>query len=72
MSDTNMYIQYKGTDLCADLYCDCGTHLHVDEYSAYAVQCWNCKAIWELPQNVTMVKVIETQFTPLQTEEDDF
>lgn len=49
MSKDNVYIQYKGTDICCDINCDCGTHLHLDSFNAYAVECWNCKAIWELP-----------------------
>lgn len=68
---TNVFIQYKGTDLCADIYCDCGKHLHVDDYFAYAVRCWKCKSIWELPQKVTAVKVTETQFTILETEQEN-
>jgi hypothetical protein len=71
MSETNVFIQYKGTDLCADLYCDCGEHLHVDAYSAYAVKCYECGAIWELPQFVTMTKVKSSQWEPLLLEKDE-
>jgi hypothetical protein len=67
----NVFIQYKGTDLCADIYCDCGTHLHVDQYFAYAVQCGECKAIWEFPQFVTAVKVETSQYTPLVLEVEE-
>lgn len=68
----NVFIQYKGTDLCADVYCDCGEHLHVDDYFAYAVQCGECKAIYELPSLVNAVRVESTQFTVkvLEKEED--
>jgi hypothetical protein len=71
MADTNAFIQYKGTDLCADIYCDCGTHLHVDAYFAYAVECGACGAIWELPQHVTMTKVKSSQWEPLLLTEED-
>lgn len=70
MSEPNVFIQYKGTDLCADIWCECGVHLHVDDYFAYAVRCWSCKSIWELPQLVTAVKVEKSEFTVLDTEED--
>jgi hypothetical protein len=70
MSKPNVFIQYKGTDLCADIWCECGTHLHVDTYFAYAVRCWKCQAIWELPQMVTAVKVESTEF-PIQDAEKD-
>lgn len=68
---TNVFIQYKGTDLCADIYCECGKHLHVDAYFAYAVQCPACSAIYEMPQMVTAVKVETTQFTVLVLEDED-
>lgn len=68
---TNVFIQYKGTDLCADLYCDCGTHLHYDGYFAYAVKCWGCGSVWELPQMVTMKKVESSRWTPILLEKDD-
>jgi hypothetical protein len=68
---TNVFIQYKGTDLCADIYCECGKHLHVDDYFAYAVQCPSCKAIYELPQFVTAVKVEQTAFTVRVLEDED-
>lgn len=71
-SKENVFIQYKGTDLCADIWCDCGKHLHVDDYFAYAVQCPYCKAVYELPSFVNAVKVESTQFTikVLEKEED--
>lgn len=68
---TNVFIQYKGTDLCADIYCDCGKHLHVDAYFAYAVQCPSCASIWELPQMLTATKVKISQWIPLLLDDDD-
>ena len=71
MSEGNVFIQYKGTDLCADIYCECGKHLHVDAGFAYAVQCGHCQTIYELPQMVTAVKVESTQYTVLVLEDED-
>jgi hypothetical protein len=68
---TNVFIQYKGTDLCADIYCDCGKHLHVDDYFAYAVQCPVCEAIYEMPQFVTAVRVKTTELPVLVLEDED-
>lgn len=70
-SPGEFFIQYKGTDLCADFYCDCGKHLHYDGYFAYAVKCAVCGAIWELPQTLKMTKVESSQWTPILLEEDD-
>lgn len=60
--DVHTFIQYKGTDICMDLYCPvCGEHSHVDGYGAYAVQCPYCDALWEMPQNVFLKRVnVET------------
>lgn len=43
------YVQWKGTDLCMDFYCECGAHCHYDGYSAYTVKCPHCGTIWEMP-----------------------
>lgn len=43
------FIQWKGTDVCMDFYCDCGAHCHFDGYFAYAVKCPHCKSVWEMP-----------------------
>lgn len=67
----NVFIQWKGTDACFDLWCDCGVHLHMDGYFAYAVKCGNCGAIWQMPQKVKPVKVKTTQWTPILLEEDE-
>lgn len=54
-------VQWKGTDLCMDLYCDCGAASHVDGYFARYVQCPCCEAIYELPHNVPMKKVTKDE-----------
>ena len=48
--DPNVFIQWKGTNVCMDFYCECGAHCHFDGYFAYAVKCPHCKTIWEMPQ----------------------
>jgi hypothetical protein len=42
------FIQWKGTDVCADYYCVCGIFFHVDAEFAYAVQCPTCKRRYEV------------------------
>lgn len=36
-------IQLKGTQLCVDLHCPCGTHSHVDADFFYHFQCIGCE-----------------------------
>lgn len=43
------FIQWKGTDVCMDFYCDCGAQGHFDGDFAYAVKCQHCGQIWEMP-----------------------
>ena len=43
------FVQWKGTDVCMDFYCDCGAHCHFDGNFAYAVKCPHCQTIWEMP-----------------------
>ena len=42
------FIQWKGTDVCADYYCVCGDQFHIDTDFAYAVICPHCKRRYEV------------------------
>jgi len=48
----NAFIQWKGTDVCMDFWCECGEHSHIDAMFAYAVKCWSCGTVWEMPSHV--------------------
>lgn len=48
----HVFIQWKGTDVCMDFYCECGEHCHFDGDFAYTVECPHCHAVWEMPHNV--------------------
>lgn len=45
----NAFIQWKGTDVCMDFYCECGAHCHFDGYFAYVVKCPHCEIVYEMP-----------------------
>ena len=49
------WIQWKGTEVCADLHCICGTHGHIDQDFAYFVQCEDCKRTYALNGHIQMV-----------------
>lgn len=53
----NAHIQWKGTTVCMDFYCDCGAHCHFDGDFAHAVRCPHCRTIWEMPCRVYPRKV---------------
>lgn len=52
-NEPNVFIQWKGTVACMDLHCTCGADGHIDEDFAYAVQCWQCGLVWEMPTSLT-------------------
>ena len=53
---TRTFIQWKGTDLCMDLECECGAHNHYDGYFAYWVECGSCGKTYRMPQHVDVVE----------------
>lgn len=56
----NGFVQWKGTDVCLDFTCLCNTGLHFDGDFAYAIRCWNCQRIWELPAYIPLKLVDES------------
>jgi hypothetical protein len=48
------WIQWKGTDVCADIHCSCGTHSHFDGDFMYFVRCPQCQKVWEVGTHVTL------------------
>ena len=58
-SDAEMFIQWKGTDLCVDLDCACGGGGHYDGYGAYYLRCPDCEAVYCLGTQVILKRVEE-------------
>lgn len=56
-SDVEMFIQWKGTDVCLDLHCPCGYHGHLDADFTYHVRCGGCGAIYEMGTQVIAKRV---------------
>jgi len=57
------WIQWKGTDVCMDVYCICGEHSHVDGDFYYDLQCPSCKRIYCTNGHI--------EFIELQIDTDD-
>jgi hypothetical protein len=51
------WIQWKGTDVCADLYCQCGWQGHHDGDFLYYFQCPACRQVWEMGTHITLYPV---------------
>ena len=55
----HVFIQYKGTDLCADLYCECGTQWHAHGMFVYAVRCPGCGRDYELSAHIKLIPMAD-------------
>jgi hypothetical protein len=40
------FIQWKGTDVCMDVYCKCGYHSHIDQDFCYRLECPKCHTVY--------------------------
>ncbi len=45
--DPHGWIQWKGTNVCCDIWCKCGWQFHVDEEFMYHVKCSKCGTVYE-------------------------
>lgn len=55
-TDSYAWIQFKGTDLCADMHCSkCGESDHFDGDFCYYWECPNCGQIYELNGHVELI-----------------
>lgn len=49
------WIQWKGTDVCMDVYCECGVHTHIDTDFCYSLTCGSCGRTYHVSGNVRLV-----------------
>lgn len=59
-SEAEMFIQWKGTDVCMDFYCPCGHHMHIDADFVYFVKCGSCGSIYQMGTQVIAKRVSES------------
>jgi hypothetical protein len=52
----NGHIQWKGTEVCMDLYCSCGKDSHIDASFAYHFRC-SCGKLWAISPYVKLVEI---------------
>lgn len=64
------WIQWKGTDVCMDVHCSCGTSTHLDGSFCYFIECGACGKKYALGQIVKLIPLTDEQekeaggFTP--------
>ena len=55
------WIQWKGTDVCMDVYCKCGKHSHIDADFAYNVKCPSCGTVYECNGHIELIEILDTK-----------
>lgn len=51
------FIQWKGTEVCMDIYCDCGKQFHIDSDFTYNVECPYCNTVYFCNGHIELIKV---------------
>ena len=51
------WIQWKGTNVCMDVYCECGEQCHVDASFAHHVKCPHCGAVYFCNGHIELIKL---------------
>ena len=51
----NVFVQWKGTEVCLDFACSCGYSGHYDGGFAYGLKCAQCGQIWTMPHTFGLI-----------------
>jgi hypothetical protein len=57
------WIQWKGTNVCIDLHCKCGAHMHFDGLALYHFVCPHCERKYAVGENVALIELTEAEAT---------
>ena len=55
----HIWVQWKGTEVCCDVHCECGEMSHFDGDFFYTFQCPFCKCFWEVGTHVAIYPISE-------------
>lgn len=51
------WIQWKGTDVCMDVRCECGVLTHIDDTFCYYIRCGACGRTYECGGHIKLFPV---------------
>lgn len=51
------WIQWKGTDVCIDIHCECGELSHFDGEFMYVIQCPSCKRKYFANGHIQLIEI---------------
>jgi hypothetical protein len=66
----DVFVQWKNTSACLDLYCACGEQFHFDGYFAYELTCGHCGQTYELPSTLRLSPVEPSRQLTIVFDED--
>ena len=64
-------VQWRGTDLCCDIQCGCGTYSHVDGYCFGQWKCRGCLKVYRLPWSQLAYEIEDDGYTDTTNNEDE-
>lgn len=50
-------IQWKGTDVCMDVYCKCGNDGHIDAMFAHCYKCYSCGTTYVCSSFIELIEI---------------
>lgn len=65
------WIQWEGTNVCMDIHCICGEHLHVDADFCYYIKMLCCGRIYCVGQNVMLYEIDYVPENVIEVKPDD-
>ena len=65
------WIQWKGTDVCMDIYCKCGQSFHIDSTFAYSVQCPKCDTCYHCNGHIELIELRQVPDNTIRGEDHD-
>ena len=63
-------IQWKGTQVCVDLHCTCGTHSHVDAEFFYRFKCPHCRKCFFVGNVVQLTEALPEEIEFVEKHEE--
>lgn len=64
------WIQWKGTNVCMDVYCKCGSQFHIDTDFAYHVKCNECGTVYMCNGHIELIELEVEPDNCVKTEND--
>ena len=57
MGESDVCIQWNGTEVCGDFHCECGGYAHIcGAKGMYQIQCIQCDTIWHVPDRIVLFR----------------